>query len=177
MRRIQQKEISHARYEFRTAYSSRGNTVVLLPTRLLLAGYRRVCGSASGYILLKGTISEYTLSVVLYDPIVVLLLLFISGSALGMLINWWARREIIVGPDFISFKNRIRERKFTARDILKIHVGNEHDMPVRGRFKTIKIRTTHRRRPLRIRPGSYSDERGLTQAILRLKRNLPARHR
>ncbi|HYF03132.1 MAG TPA: hypothetical protein VEC36_07140 [Patescibacteria group bacterium] len=130
-----------------------------------------------GYILLKGTISEYTLSVVLYDPIVVLLLLFISGSALGMLINWWARREIIVGPDFISFKNRIRERKFTARDILKIHVGNEHDMPVRGRFKTIKIRTTHRRRPLRIRPGSYSDERGLTQAILRLKRNLPARHR
>jgi hypothetical protein len=130
-----------------------------------------------GYILLRGTIAEYTLSVVLYDPIVILLLLFIVGSALGLLINWWARREIIVGPDFISFKNRVRERTFTAQDIVKIHVGNEHEMPVRGKFKTIKIRTTHRRRPLRIRPGSYGDEKGLTQAILRLKKNLPARHK
>jgi hypothetical protein len=129
------------------------------------------------YILLKGTISEYTLSVVLYDPLVILLLLFIIGSAIGLLINWWARREIIVGPDFISFKNRIRERTYTANDILRIHVGSDHETKVRGKFKTIRIRTSHRRRALRIRPGTYNDEKGLTQAILRLKKNLPARHR
>ena len=87
------------------------------------------------YILLKGTISEYTLSVVLYDPLVILLLLFIAGSAIGLLINWWAQREIIVGPDFISFKNRIRERTYALQDILRIYVGSDHEQKFAGNLK------------------------------------------
>jgi hypothetical protein len=125
------------------------------------------------YGLLKGTIKEFTIRLVLYDPIVILLGLFIMASALSMLFNYYRQKKIIIGPDFIIFKTRLREKKFLAKDITHISVGREKLIKVRrGAFRIIKIKLANRKRILRIRPSSFYEEDELVASFTRFKRRI-----
>lgn len=106
-----------------------------------------------------------SIKVVLYDPIMILLLLFICGSAMTLLVNWWMRRSIVINNDSIVFRNRFRQRTIHASDIEQMTIGKEKRVKVRGAFKLIKIRLKSRRRLLRIRTSSFNNERELVSAI------------
>jgi len=125
------------------------------------------------YSILKGTIARGTLTVVVYDPIVILLLIFILSSFLPLLVNFYKKRTIIVGLDYIIFKSRFREKKYSLTDIISISVARVKQIKVRrGTYRIIKVQVQKRRLPVRIRPSSFWNEHDLVESIGRLKKAL-----
>lgn len=123
------------------------------------------------YTVIRGTISEGKFEVVIYDPIVVLLLIFVVASGLSLLYNYNRKLSIIIGADFIIFKSRFREKKYTISDIKAIHLGREKLLKVRrGAYKIIKIMLNGKRHVIRIRPSSFWNEDELVNAVTRLKK-------
>lgn len=103
--------------------------------------------------------------VVLTDPVVVLLGLFVMWSIISLVFNSIADRSITVSPDAITFSSAFHERTFTGAEIERIVIGPDRRIRVRGVFMVIKIRIRGRRRPLRIRPALYTNEDMFLQAM------------
>ncbi len=123
------------------------------------------------YILLRGTIEDFTLSLRLVDPIVILLCIFIVTAGIGALVNLYKRREIAIGKDFIEFRSRFGVKVFHMHDILRISFGKVHGKKIKNTYRLIKISVKGRRRAIRIRPSSYTNEEMLGQAVARLKKS------
>ena len=104
-------------------------------------------------------------SVVLTDPIVVLLGLFVLWSIASLAFNSIADRTITVAESGITFSSAFHERTFTLDDIERIVIGPDRRIRVRGVVMVIKIRIRGRRRPLRIRPALYTNEEMLVAAM------------
>lgn len=121
--------------------------------------------------LWESTLQQGIVTVVLTDPIVVLLGSFVIGSSLVLLFNWLARRAIIVKANALTFSSRFHERTFSSDEIERIAVGRDQRIKVRGMFSIVKIKIANRRRPLRIRTALYNDEQGLIAAILGLRKH------
>lgn len=124
------------------------------------------------YALLRGSIIENTFTLVINDPVLILLLLIIVIACLFVLGNAFMRRSVVVGGTFITFRNRFRERTFTRDDIASISIARETAINVPRAYRVIRIRLKHRRRQLRIRPSLYVDDTELIQALAQLKREL-----
>jgi hypothetical protein len=125
------------------------------------------------YSILKGSISKGTLTLVVYDPIVILLLIFILSSFLPLLVHYYKQKSIIVGPDFIIFKSRFREKRYSVSDIISISMARVKQIKVRrGTYRIIKVQVQKRRLPVRIRPSSFWNEHDLVESIGRLKKAL-----
>jgi hypothetical protein len=112
------------------------------------------------YALVRGTVESGNLSVALYDPIVILLAVFVAGNSIVLLLNWYSRRTIIIGPDFIAFRNRFRERIFRVNIIARISMGKERRFG-HNAFKVVKIAVQGKRRLLRLRPSLFEHEKDL----------------
>ncbi len=126
------------------------------------------------YALVKGSIEDRELTVMLIDPVVILLSVFIVLTALGLFIETFKKKEIIIGDDFIIFSNRFRKRKFNLKDIVRIYIGRER-AKYTGKFRIIKIKLKKRKRPIIIRPSSYWHEKQFIEAFVNLKHNLKKR--
>ncbi len=109
------------------------------------------------------------ISIVLTDPVVVLLGAFVVGSTIVLLFNSAMKRTIIVTDDGITFTSRFHERTFLRGDIERISLGRDPRIRVRGVFSVVKIRIVGRRRTLRVRPALYTNEHDLTACILALR--------
>ncbi|MDZ4745899.1 MAG: hypothetical protein SGJ05_07835 [bacterium] len=121
--------------------------------------------------LWESTLQQGIVTVVLTDPIVVLLGSFVIGSSLVLLFNWLARRSILVGANGITFASRFHERTFSSEEIERITIGRDRRIKVRGMFSVVKIKIANRRRPLRIRTALYNKEAGLIAAIAGLRKH------
>jgi hypothetical protein len=109
------------------------------------------------------------ISIVLTDPVVVLLGSFVVGSTVVLLFNSAMKRSIIVTDEGITFTSRFHERTFLRSDIERISLGRDPRIRVRGVFSVVKIRIVGRRRTLRIRPALYTNEHELVASILTLR--------
>ncbi len=122
------------------------------------------------YSLMRGTIEEGTITLVLNDPLVLLLAFFIVTTSVAMLVTLYRRRKIIIGKDYIIFKNRFREKKYTADKILRISLGRVNRLQKRAAYRVIRIKVENRRRAIRIRPNAYWDDKELVDSILEIKK-------
>jgi hypothetical protein len=126
------------------------------------------------YSLFRGTIEEGTFTLKVRDPIVILLVVFIVGSAIPLLISYYKQNKIIIGIDYIIFKTRFREKKYMLNEIQRINLGKERLFKMRrGAMRVVKIKLKNRIRVIRIRPSSYWNEEELLQSLIRLKKALP----
>ena len=89
------------------------------------------------YAILKGSIQEWTVTVMLLDPVVILLTVFILLTTIGLVFESFKKQMLIVGDDFVVFKNRFRERRFTSDEISKLSIGRER-AKYTGQFRIIK---------------------------------------
>ncbi len=125
------------------------------------------------YIVIKAmwdtTLQTGIVNVMVTDPIVVLLGVFVLASVIALVANMWARRVIIVGDDAIAFVSRFHERTFLREEIERISIGRPRRIKVRGVLSLIKISIKGRRRALRIRPAVYENEQQLVSALLSLR--------
>jgi hypothetical protein len=124
------------------------------------------------YSLLRGSISGWTFTLVVYDPIVILLCLFIIGSIIAYFLSIYKRKIIIIGKDFITFHSRFREKTFNHDNIKKISFGREKVFQFKKNIRIIKFYITNRKRAIRIRTSSYWNEKELVQSISLLKKRL-----
>lgn len=124
------------------------------------------------YILFVMIFLEMTLKDIIKDPVVLLLALFILISGIGLLINMYRDREIIVGEDFITFRNRLIEKTYKLDDIVSINFGKEKNAKIHGDNRIIKIKVKNRRRLFRIKPNTFWNDKKLVKSIANLKKNL-----
>lgn len=127
------------------------------------------------YAVLKGTIDEGTLSIALSDPIVILLGGFVLFSSIALFINFYTQRVIVIGEDFIAFRNRFRERVFRINVLQSIMLRKERRFTVNS-LKVVKIYVHGKRRPLRLRPSLFENEHELLHDLTRLKKLIPHHH-
>jgi len=109
--------------------------------------------------------------VMLNDPVVVVLSLFVALSVVALIGEMIMDRVIIVGPDFITFVNRFHERTFTSDEIDRIIIGKDRRVRVRPTKPMIRLHIKDRRRPLRIRPALSDRDEDLVTAVLALRHN------
>jgi hypothetical protein len=124
------------------------------------------------YALVKGSIIEGSLTLTLHDPVVIVLSLVVGISCFVSVANWFMKRTIIIGEDYIRFRNRFRTRTFSRTDIVQLSLGKQKLLKIRGSYKLARIRLVNRRRLLRIRPSLYEREQELMQALSALKRRI-----
>ncbi|NQW31049.1 MAG: hypothetical protein HQ472_11125 [Ignavibacteria bacterium] len=121
------------------------------------------------YILIRAlwdaTLQDGIVNVVITDPMVVVLGLFVIVSSLSLVFNAIMRRAIIVTRQSITFTSKFHLREFTHEEISKVVVGRDRRMRVRGRFSLVKIYVKGRRRALRIRPGVFENDTMLLSAL------------
>jgi hypothetical protein len=124
------------------------------------------------YILLTGTISENTVEFVFRDPVVYILGLFLVYTLAMLIANVIRNRQIVLAPQRIVFRTRFQERSIFHDHILRIVLKHERKKLNGGTFAVVRIRTTQRRRWIRIRVSNYERERDLYQEFKKLKHEL-----
>ena len=133
------------------------------------------------YVIIKAmwntTLQDGIVNVVVTDPIVVLIGLFVVISIIALAIAMITKRRIIINEDSITFLSRYHERTFKAEEIDKIKMGRDRRVRVRGVMSHVKMYIKGRRRPLRIRPAVYEDEKHLVSALLSLRKNIAKEQR
>lgn len=126
------------------------------------------------YFFLKGMFFEATFLRVVRDPVVILLAVFISGSAIALMYNAFRKRTIVVGKDYLVFKNRFSEKEFHLSDISVITVGREI-LPrtrVARTVRVIRIKVKNRKRFIKIRTSSFWNSKELINSLLSLKKGI-----
>ena len=122
------------------------------------------------YSIFQGTITKGKITMVLLDPIVILLSVFVAGSAIVMFVIKYKKKTITVGKDYILLSTRFGRRKYSIDKILKITLGREKFVRINNFYRVIKFKIENRRRLLRIRPSSYNDAKRLVHEIIRFKK-------
>lgn len=126
------------------------------------------------YFFLKGLLFDATFSKIARDPVVILLAIFITGSGLALLYNIFRKRSIIVGKDFLIFRNRFSEKLYYINDIVSINIVKERIPRSRrkGVIKIIRIRIKNRKRFIRIRMSSFWNSKEFVNALLELRKGV-----
>ena len=124
------------------------------------------------YALMKGTIIDKTISFVFWDPVVLLLLLFIIATTGSLLFQYFKQRSIIINHESIILKTRFKEKRYSLETIRRIALSKERRIRTQKPARVIKIRLFKRRFPLRIRPSAYWNEKELVRDIVLLKKYL-----
>lgn len=126
------------------------------------------------YVFFKGSIAEdkFSMTIVLNDPLFLLLSLFTIASCIGMLLGIFKNHNIIIGKDYITFKTRFREKRYNSSDILSLGFGRKRITRFPVAYRVIKIKVSSRNRLIRIRPSSFWNEKELMENIIALKHRI-----
>ncbi len=123
------------------------------------------------YALVKGTVEEWKVTVVLLDPVVILLCIFILATFIGLIESKYTKHQLVISKDYVILKSRFRERKYTAKEIVRIGIGRQN-LRYQGVHRVIKLKVNNRKRTYRIRMQSYLNDKELLLAFKTLKKNL-----
>lgn len=124
------------------------------------------------YSLIRGSISDGKFMLVLLDPFVILLTLFIAFTGVSLIFKILNSKRIIIGNDFIEFNTNSRQKKYTLNDIDRILIQKQRILKVPAAMPLIKIKIKNRIRILKIRPNSFYNEEELIEKIKLLHDNL-----
>ncbi|MCB0725965.1 MAG: hypothetical protein KDD00_00765 [Ignavibacteriae bacterium] len=126
------------------------------------------------YILIKGRFFHASFEVVVKDPIIYIIAIFIIFFLTMLLANTIRAREIIIGEDKIIFKNRFGQRDVKITEILAIRFSREKRRSRKDRsdVRYVKLRLTGRKRLFKIRLNDYQDEVELANEFSIISKNI-----
>ncbi len=119
-----------------------------------------------GYALVRGGVSNGYITMVLTDPIVLLLLLFVVWTGAVLLWAWSRSPSIVVGADYLRVRSRFGERLLRLEDIEQVRLPRRQ----RGWTRLVRIRLKSKRRVMVVRPAAYERPQELLQELVRLSR-------
>lgn len=126
------------------------------------------------YILIKGNFTHATFEVVIKDPIIYIILIFIAFFLTVLLTNTIRAREIIFGERIMILKNRFGQREITYNDILNVRFSREKRISKREKstVRIVKLKLKDRKRFLRIRLSDFQNETGLINEFKNISRKM-----
>ncbi len=122
------------------------------------------------YAVFRGTIEEHIFTFEFFDPVVILLSIFIIYSLLNLAFSYYKKKSIIISDDYIIFTTRHKQRKYFKKDIQKISFTKKRSFRIKsGDIKIIKLVVKGRKYAIRIRPNSFNNDSELIHSINKLK--------
>jgi hypothetical protein len=124
------------------------------------------------YSLAFGTIVEGKFEMNASNPVVLLLMMIIAGTTVSMLYRISRKRAIIIGADYIIFKSRFREKKYSLGQIKQVLFARERIFRTRRKYNVIKFRVAERILLIRIRASAFDDEVLLVKMVQQLAKKV-----
>jgi len=121
------------------------------------------------YAIIKGSFFEEKFQLVFNDPIIYILIIFISIFLVIVILNIIRSRQIIMKNDRVAIKNRFGGREIFFNEILDIKIVKKRIPKEHIPFKIIKLKLKNRKRLLRIRANDYEHGGELIKEFLRIK--------
>lgn len=126
------------------------------------------------YILIKGNFTHETFMVVVKDPIIYLISIFIVFFLGILLSNAMRAREIIFEGRKIVFQNRFGQREVGFQEIMNVKFSREKKIirQERSDVRIVKLKLKNRKRYLRIRLNDFQNENELINEFKNISKNL-----
>lgn len=126
------------------------------------------------YIIIKGKFFQARFEVVVKDPIIYIISIFIFFYLILLVLNALRGREIIFGSDSIVFKNRLGQREIFLNEIIQVRFSREKKRirEERSDSRIVRLKLNHRRRMLRVKLNDFNDEKGLMNEFKNISKNL-----
>jgi hypothetical protein len=126
-----------------------------------------------GYVVIRGTFTDGSFYVVLNDPIIYIVLVFIALFFILLISNYVRSRELIFQDDKFIIRNRFGERSILYRDILQVKFSREKRKysEEKSPHRIAKIKLKNRKRWLRIRLADYSNNKELVNEFKNISKN------
>lgn len=126
------------------------------------------------YILIKGRFFQERFEIVVKDPIIYIIALFIGFFLAVLIANAIRAREIVINSSKIIFKNRFGQREVAISDILHLRFSRENRRATEERsdVRIVKLKLRNRKRLLRIRLNDFHDERELVNEFKAISKKL-----
>lgn len=123
------------------------------------------------YAIIKGSLynQDDTGRIVLNDPIIYILILFISTFLIIVVMNIIRSRQIVMKSDRIVLRNRFGSREILFSDILNIRIIKKRIPKEHTPYRIIKLKLRNRKRKLRIRANEYEHGNELIKEFLNIK--------
>ncbi len=127
-----------------------------------------------GYIIIKGNFTRATYELVIKDPIIYIIILFIVFFLIILLANTIRAREIIFRERMIIFRNRFGEREVGYNEILNVRFSREKRISreERSEVRIVKLKLKNRKRFLRIRLNDFQSEAELIEEFKNISRQM-----
>ena len=117
------------------------------------------------YSLMIGSIEKGTLTLKIFDPVVILLCLIIIVTSITMISRYYRQRTIVIGIDFIRVKSRFGSKTYSRSQIQEIKYTKEKIFKTRRKYSILKIKLYNKKNPIRIRPSAFEDQAELIAEI------------
>lgn len=124
------------------------------------------------YIVVSGSFIGDKFAFVVRDPVVYLFGVFIIYSGGLLLVNVISNRRLVITPQQLVFRSRFGERSYYFSHIERIVLKRERPRVSNIIFNVVKLRTSKRRRWIRIRVANYEREQELYQEFKAIKLRL-----
>lgn len=120
------------------------------------------------YLVVRGSV-EKKFSLIFDDPIVYILIIFISIFLVMVLVNIIRQPIIVLKEDKMILKNRFGSREILFSDIINLSIGKKRRSQDEGAYKIIKMKLKNRRRQFRIRAYDFENGKELIKDFLKIK--------
>ncbi len=126
------------------------------------------------YILIKGKFFQERFEVVLKDPIIYIITLFILFFLIILLSNTIRAREIIIDDSNLIFKNRFGQRVVNIKEIMHLRFSREKRRmnEERSVVRIVKLKLRNRKRLLRVRLNDFQHEKELMNEFKNISKGL-----
>ena len=126
------------------------------------------------YILIKGNFTHETFMVVVKDPIIYLIIIFIVFFLFILISNTVRARELIFDDRKIVFKNRFGQREVIYNEIMNVRFSREKKISrqERSEVRIVRLKLKDRKRYLRVRLNDFQNEKGLISEFKSISKNL-----
>jgi hypothetical protein len=119
--------------------------------------------------ILIASVSEWTITIVLTNPLIILFAMIILISFVGALFRTYMDRQLIFGNDFFTIKNRVGERKIDFATIQNIVIRKRTVPNKKNEYNLIMIYVQNRKMPIKIRANSYYKPNVIFQHFEKIK--------
>lgn len=112
------------------------------------------------YIIIKGNFTHSTFELVIKDPIIYIIAIFIIFFLVLLLANAIWAREIVINDKTIIFKNRFGQREVGYNEILNIRFSREKRISKEEKsdIRIVKLKLKNRKRLFRVRLNDFQNE-------------------
>ena len=126
------------------------------------------------YIIIKGRFFHASFEVVVKDPIIYIIAIFIIFFLTMLLANTIRAREIIVKENMIIFRNRFGQREVENSDILGVRFSREKKRSRKDRsdVRFVKLKLKNRKRLFKIKLNDFQDEVELANEFSIISENI-----